>query len=64
MSTGTAPLLLEPVQAKLHFSGAKPTSVKALDPNGMARASTLTVGADGSFAIDGTSRSYYYEVRR
>jgi hypothetical protein len=64
LTTGTAPLLLEPVQAKLHFSGAKPTHVSALDPHGMALPRPLLVAADGSFTIDGTSRAYYYEVRR
>jgi hypothetical protein len=64
LSMGTAPLMLEPVQAKLHFTGGKPKSVKSLDPNGMARPTSLLIEADGSFRIDGTHQAYYYEVRR
>ncbi len=64
LSTGTAPLMLEPVQAKFRFAGSKPKSVKSLDPNGMARARSLPIDADGSFAIDGTHQAYYYEVQR
>ncbi len=63
-ATGTAPLLLEPVQATLKFAGAKPTAVRPLDHYGVPNGKTITVGPDGSFVIDGTSRAYYYEVTR
>ena len=64
-SAGTAPLLLEPVQATLTFTGAKPTSVTPCDPNGVPMSGkTVPIAADGSFTIDGTYRAYYYEVKR
>jgi hypothetical protein len=63
-STGTAPLLLEPVQATLKFAGAKPAQVRALDPYGAPRGKTVPVAGDGSFAIDGTYQAYYYDVIR
>ena len=63
-STGTAPLLLEPVQAKLKFAGAKPSQVRALDHYGVPNGKTAAVDADGAIKIDGTYRAYYYEVIR
>jgi len=63
-STGTAPLLLEPVQATLKFAGAKPTQVRALDHYGAPTGRTVPVNPDGSIVIDGTYRTYYYDVVR
>ena len=63
-STGTAPLLLEPVQAVFTLAGAKPTGVRALDAYGVPSGKAVPVAADGSVTIDGTCRSYYYEVKR
>jgi hypothetical protein len=63
-STGTAPLLLEPVQASLQFAGAKPVKVRALDHYGAPNGKMVPVGADGSVVIDGTYRAYYYDVMR
>ena len=64
-STGTAPLLLEPVQATLKFAGTKPASVTPCDPYGVPMAGkSVPIVADGSFTIDGTYRAYYYEVKR
>ena len=63
--TGTAPLLLEPVQAVLKFAGAKPVSVTPCDHYGVPMpGKSVPVAADGSFTIDGTYRAYYYEVKR
>ncbi len=64
-STGTSPLLLEPVQATIKFAGPKPASVTPCDPFGVPMSGkSVPVAADGSFAIDGTYRAYYYEVKR
>ena len=63
-SVGTAPLLLEPVQASLKFAGAKPTNVTPCDHYGIPMKQTVPIGSDGSFTINGTHRAYYYEVRR
>ena len=64
-ATGTAPLLLEPVQATIKFAGSKPTSVTPCDHYGVPIAgSSVPIAADGSFAIDGTYRAYYYAVKR
>ena len=64
IAVGTPPLLLEPVQARLQFQGAKPRRVRALDPYGVPKGADLPLAADGSFTIDGTHRAYYYEVIR
>ncbi len=64
LSVGTPPLLLEPVQATIKFSGKPPSLARPLDPCGVAKKSPLKLLADGTFAIDGTSQAYYYEVRR
>jgi hypothetical protein len=62
---GTAPLLLEPVQATLKFAGPKPTSVTPCDHYGVPiSGSSVPIAADGSITIDGTYRAYYYEVKR
>ncbi|HWB04572.1 MAG TPA: hypothetical protein VG796_16205 [Verrucomicrobiales bacterium] len=63
LSTGTAPLLLEPVQATIRIAGAAPAMVRPLDHYGVPMKSTLEV-KDGKFTIDGRSRAYYYEVSR
>ncbi len=64
-ATGTAPLLLEPVQATIKLSGARPASVTPCDHYGVPMVgSSVPVGADGGFTIDGTYRAYYYFVKR
>ncbi len=63
-STGTAPLLLEPVQATLKFAGAKPSQVRALDHYGVPNGKSVPVTADGVIIIDGAYRAYYYDVMR
>jgi hypothetical protein len=64
-ATGTAPLLLEPVQATIKLAGAKPAAVTPCDHYGVPMAGkSVPVNADGSFQIDGTYRAYYYEVKR
>lgn len=64
LAVGTAPLLLEPVQAAITLKGAPPVSVRPLDPYGVPKKETVPVGKDGTFQIDGLYRAYYYEVRR
>ncbi|CAN5421947.1 hypothetical protein BH23VER1_BH23VER1_11380 [soil metagenome] len=63
-AVGTAPLMLEPVEATLRFEGEMPASVRALDHYGVPTGQEVEVGADGTIEIDGTYRSYYYEIRR
>jgi hypothetical protein len=63
-ATGTAPLLLEPVQGTLKIAGAKPQKVTPCDHYGVPMAQQVAVGADGTFAIDGRYRAYYYFVER
>ncbi len=64
LAVGTAPLLLEPVQASIKLTGAKPSSVRPLDHYGVPKKETVPVEEDGTFQIDGRYRAYYYEVRR
>ncbi len=63
LSTGTAPLLMEPVQATIRLAGAAPVSVRPLDHYGVPLKTPVDV-KDGTITIDGRSRAYYYEVRR
>lgn len=63
-ATGTAPLLLEPVQATFRFAGSKPSRVNALDHYGAPTGKAVPIAADGTVTIDGTYRAYYYEVKR
>ena len=64
-SVGTAPLLLEPVQATIRIRGAKPKRVTPCDHYGVPIPNvTVPVADDGRFEIDGRFRAYYYEVRR
>jgi hypothetical protein len=63
-AAGTPPLLLEPVQATLKFAGAKPASVTPCDHYGVPMKTSVPIATDGTFQIDGTHRTYYYEVRR
>lgn len=62
--TGTAPLLLEPVQAIIKLAGPKPMKVTPCDHYGYPLKSAVSIRTDGSFQIDGRHRAYYYEVRR
>jgi hypothetical protein len=64
LSVGTAPLLLEPVEATIRIAGAAPVSVTPADHYGMPMKSKLAVEAGGAFQIDGRSRAYYYHVQR
>ena len=65
ITAGTAPLLMEPVQATLKFAGTKPVSITPCDHYGFpVSGKSVPVAADGSFVIDGTYRAYYYELRR
>lgn len=64
IQVGGPPLLMEPVQATIRLAGATPATIRPLDGHGLPLDSTVPVLADGSFAIDGRYRAYYYEVRR
>jgi hypothetical protein len=61
---GGPPLLMEPVQATIKLRGPKPAQIRPLDVYGVPRPETVAVQDDGSFAIDGTYKTYYYEIRR
>lgn len=60
---GGPPLLMEPVQATITLKGAAPAEVRAVDFYGVP--TEVKVPLTGSaFKIDGTYRTYYYEVKR
>ena len=61
---GGPPLLLEPVQARIKLKGAPPRQVRPLDFYGVPKAKAIALQADGTFAIDGTHQTFYYEIRR
>ena len=61
---GGPPLLMEPVQAKIRLAGPTPKRVRPLDLYGVPRKETLKVQSNGTFEIDGTSQTYYYEIER
>ncbi len=60
---GGPPLLMEPVEATIALKGKPPRTVNVLDVYGVATGDRVPV-ENGAFAIDGTYRTYYYEVRR
>jgi hypothetical protein len=64
ITRGGPPLLMEPVQATIRLDGDPPLQVRPLDLYGVPKKNTLPVNRDGSFRIDGTFQTYYYEVRR
>ena len=64
LAVGTAPLLLEPVQATIKLAGAPPVSIRPLDHYGVPKQDTVPLEKDGTFKIDGRYRAYYYEVKR
>jgi hypothetical protein len=63
-AVGGPPLLLEPVEARIRLKGAAPKEVNVLDFFGVPTGRKLKPGADGAFDIDGTHRTYYYEITR
>jgi hypothetical protein len=63
LAVGGPPLLMEPVQAVIQLKGAPPAEVNVLDIYGVPTGRQVTL-ADGTFAIDGTYQTYYYQVRR
>lgn len=64
LTVGGPPLLMEPVQARIRLAGARPVSIRVLDVYGVPTERTVPVQPDGSFTLDGTYRSYYYDIRR
>ncbi len=64
LEVGGTPLMLEPVQAMLRLKGPAPSRVEVLDVYGVPTGRTVPVAGDGSFRIDGTYTTYYYEVVR
>lgn len=63
-AAGTAPLLLEPVQARISLAGPPIQRVRVLNHYGYPGNADLKLATPTSFQIDGTSRAYYYEVIR
>jgi hypothetical protein len=64
LDPGQPPLLLQPVQATLKFTGPKPTLVRPLDIYGVPSEQTVPIAADKSIVIDGTYKACYYELKR
>ncbi len=62
-AVGGPPLLMEPVRAKITLKGAAPGDVNVLDFFGVPTGRKVKVEGN-SFTIDGTHRSYYYQVKR
>ncbi|MEM9658348.1 MAG: hypothetical protein AAF961_08310, partial [Planctomycetota bacterium] len=61
---GGPPLLMEPVQATIRLAGDRPQAIRPLDLYGIPQETVLEVQPEGSFTIDGTSQTYYYQVTR
>ncbi len=62
-AVGGPPLLLEPVQATIKLLGAPIQRVTVLDFHGAPTGRHVAV-KDNTFTIDGTHRTYYYQVVR
>jgi hypothetical protein len=63
IAVGGPPLLMEPVEAAITLKGAAPAEVNVVDIYGVPTAKKVKV-AGNSFGIDGTYKTYYYEVKR
>jgi len=63
LSIGGPPLLMEPVQATIRLKGAPPTEANVLDVYGVPTGKKVKL-AGNAFTINGTYRTYYYEVKR
>ena len=64
ITIGAPPLLMEPVQARIAFKGTPPRELNILDIYGAPTGRRVPPAADGSFTIDGTARTFYYEMKR
>ena len=64
LKVGAPPLLLEPVEATIEFSGDRIRDVRPLDIYGVPRAESVPLRGGGAFHIDGRYRTIYYHVRR
>jgi len=63
LALGGPPLLLQPVQATITLKGGAPKEVNVVDIYGVP--AEKKVKLDGAaFTIDGTYKTYYYEVKR
>ena len=64
LTIGGPPLLMEPVQATIRLKGAKPKEINVLDIYGVPTGKKVKLNSNGSFKIDGTYQTYYYEIKR
>jgi hypothetical protein len=63
LAIGGPPLLLEPVQATITLKGAPAAEISVVDIYGVPTAKKVKA-AGAAFTIDGTYKTYYYEVKR
>jgi hypothetical protein len=64
LTVGGPPLMMEPVQARIKLKGAKPKEINALDIYGVPTGKKVKISKKGSFKINGTYKTYYYEIKR
>lgn len=64
LQVGGPPLLMEPVEATILLKGPAPRAVNVLDVYGVPTGQAVATETDGSFALGGQYRAYYYEVTR
>jgi len=63
VDNGRPPILVEPVQAQLHFKNRTVQEVRVLDNDGIPTAATIPIADDGTIALDtGRDRTLYYLV--
>lgn len=63
LALGGPPLLMEPVEAAITLKGPAPAEVNVVDIYGVPTAKKVKV-VGNAFNIDGTYKTYYYEVKR
>lgn len=63
---GTAPVLMEPVVARIAVKSNRPLTVEALDQSGIGTGTKLKVVKEGEFYAFqiGKERAFWYEIRR
>ncbi len=63
-SLGSAPLMMEPVEAAIKLKGKPPRAVRVLDVYGVPSGKSVELNNDGSFIINGLYQTYYYHIIR
>ncbi len=63
IAIGAPPLLMEPVQATITLKGLPAKLVSTVDIYGVPTSNTVKI-QENAFTIDGSYKTFYYEIKR